>query len=175
VSKVLPFFNVLLSYLNCGMTHIHASIQDDSLAMLDTLLAATPLLVAANADTILCNFLDMISSLKSDSSSERTLTMNLSSRFTSITWRTKVLHRLKGLLSAVAEYKNQEDRKHFGHLARSSENIACLHGKTLLFALFLILFCWTLVNVKYPSFAVTGHVKFIMKNVFVLVCAAIAQ
>lgn len=127
VSRVLPFFNVLLSYLSCGMTHIHVSIQDDSLAMLDTLLAATPLLVAANADTVLHNFLNMISSLKSDSSSERTLTMNLSSRFTSIEWRMKVLRRLKGLLSALAEYKNQQNRKHFGHLARPSENTACLH------------------------------------------------
>lgn len=133
MSKVLPFFNVLLSYLNCGMTHIHTSIQDDSLAMLDTLLVSTPLLVAASADTILCNFLHMISRLKADSSSERTLTVNLSSRFTSITWHMKVLHRLKGLLSAVAAYRKQQDKKHFGHTGDPSENTACSHGKTLVF------------------------------------------
>jgi hypothetical protein len=84
VSRVLPFFNVLLSYLSCGITRIHVSIQDDSLAMLDTLLAATPLLIAANADTVLSNFLDMSSSLKPDSGSERALMMNFNSRFTSI-------------------------------------------------------------------------------------------
>jgi pre-rRNA-processing protein IPI1 len=133
------------------MTHIHISIQDDSLAMLDTLLAATPLLVAANADTVLHNFLDMISSLKSDSSSERTLTVNLSSRFTSIEWRMKVLRRLKGLLSALVEYKNQQDEKHFGYLAHPSENTACLHGKLLMFVFFLITFLWELVNVQYQS------------------------
>ncbi|PNF43613.1 hypothetical protein B7P43_G03110, partial [Cryptotermes secundus] len=125
-SRVMPFFNVLLSYLNCGMTHIHVSIQDDSLAMLDTLLEATPLLVSANADTVLCNFLDMISSLKPGSSSERTLTMNLNSRFTSVAWRMKVLHQLKGLLSALVEYKKHQDRKHSGCLAHPSENTACL-------------------------------------------------
>lgn len=129
------------------MTHIHVSIQDDSLAMLDTLLAATPLLIAANADTVFCNFLDMISSLKPDSSSERTLTMNLNSRFTSIAWRMKVLRRLKGLLSAIVEYKNQQDRKHSGRLAYPSENTACLRGKSLMFCFFLILVLRKLVNV----------------------------
>jgi hypothetical protein len=131
VSKVLPFFNVLLSYLKCGMTHIHTAIQDDSLAMLDTLLVSTPLLVAASADTILCNFLDMISSLKTDSSPERTLTVNLSNRFTSVTWRMKVLRRLKDLLCAVAAYKNQQGRKNIEHSGDSSENNACSYGKTL--------------------------------------------
>ncbi|XP_021938928.1 testis-expressed protein 10 [Zootermopsis nevadensis] len=125
VSKVLPFFNVLLSYLKCGMTHIHTSIQDDSLTMLDILLVSTPVLVAANANTILSNFLDMISSLKTDSSPERTLTVNLSRRLTSTMWRMKVLRRLKGLLSAVAAYKNEQSRKNIGHLGDLSENTAC--------------------------------------------------
>lgn len=147
VSRVMPFFNVLLSYVNCGMTHIHVSIQDDSLAMLDTLLEATPLLISANADTVLCNFLDMISSLKPGSSSERTLTMNLNSRFTSVAWRMKVLHQLKGLLSALVEYKKHQDRKHSGCLAHPSENTACLRGKSLMFVLLLISFLWKLVNV----------------------------
>jgi pre-rRNA-processing protein IPI1 len=66
VCRVLPFVSVLLSYLNCAMTHLHTAIQDDSLAMLDTLLQSIPLLVAANADQILCNFLDMISSVKTE-------------------------------------------------------------------------------------------------------------
>jgi pre-rRNA-processing protein IPI1 len=147
VSRVLPFFRVLLSYLSCAMTDIHVSIQNDSLAMLDTLLAATPLLIAANADTVLCNFLDMISSLKPDSSSEHALTMNLNSSFTSIAWRMKVLHRLKGLLSALLEYKNQQDRKHSGCFMHPSENIASLCGKSLMFVLFLISFLWKFVNV----------------------------
>lgn len=131
MSKVLPFFNVLLSYLKCGMTHIHTSIQNDSLMMLDILLVSTPVLVAANANTILSNFLDMISSLKTDSSPERTLTVNLSRRFTSTMWRMKVLRRLKGLLSAVAAYKNEQSRKNIGHLGDLSENTACSRGKAL--------------------------------------------
>lgn len=147
MSRVLPFFSVLLSYLNCGMTHIHTSIQDDSLVMLDTLLVSTPLLVAANTEKILCNFLDMISSLNTDTNSERTLNVNLSSRFTSITWRMKVLRRLKALLSAMVAYKSQQDRNKFGHAGDSSEDTASSHGKTLVLVLFVITFWWRFFNV----------------------------
>jgi hypothetical protein len=106
--------------------------------MLDTLLVSAPLLVAANADKILCNFLDMISSLKADSACERTLNVNLSSRFTTITWRMKVLRRLKALLSSMVAYKSQQGSKHFRHAEDSSESIAYSYGKTLVFVLFQI-------------------------------------
>lgn len=142
MSRVLPFFNVLLNYLNCAMTHIHTSIQDDSLAMLDTLLVSAPLLVAANTEKILCNFLDMISSVKADSTSGRTLNVNLSSRFTSVMWRMKVLRRLKSLLAAMVAYKSQQGKKCFGHADDSSENTAFSHGKTLVFALLFITYWW---------------------------------
>jgi hypothetical protein len=89
----------------------------------------------------------MISNLKSDSNSERNLTMNLSSRFTSIAWRMKVLYRLKGLLSALTVYKNQHDRKHSGHLVYPSENTACLCGKSVVLVLFLLTFWRKLINV----------------------------
>jgi len=147
VSRVLPFFSVLLNYLNCAMTHIHTSIQDDSLAMLDALLVSAPLLVAANAEKILCNFLDMISSVKADSTSGRTLNVNLSSRFTSVMWRTKVLRRLKSLLSAMVAYKSQQGKNHFGHAGDSSENTTCSHGKTLVFVLLFIPYWWKLFSV----------------------------
>ena len=147
MSRVLPFFSVLLNYLNCAMTHIHTSIQDDSLAMLDTLLVSTPLLVAANSEKILCNFLDMISSVKADSNSGRTLNVNLHSRFTSVMWRMKVLHQLKALLSAMVAYNSQQGRKHFGHAGDLSENAACSHGKTLVLVLFFIMYWWMLLNV----------------------------
>lgn len=127
VSRVLPFFSVLLNYLNCAMTHIHTSIQDDSLAMLDTMLVSTPQLVAANTEKILCNFLDMISSVKADSTSGRTLNVNLSSRFTSVMWRMKVLRRLKSLLSAMVAYKSQQGKKCFGLADDSSANTAFSH------------------------------------------------
>jgi len=146
VSRVLPFFSVLLNYLNCAMTHIHTSIQDDSLAMLDTLLVSTPLLVAANTEKILCNFLDMISSVKADSTSGRTLNVNLNSRFTSVMWRMKVLRRLKSLLSAMVAYKSQQGKKRFGLADDSSENTACSHGKTLVFVLLFITYWWKLFS-----------------------------
>ena len=128
------------------MTHIHTSIQDDSLAMLDTLLVSTPLLVAANTEKILCNFLDMISSVKADSTSGRTLNVNLNSRFTSVMWRMKVLRRLKTLLSAMVAYKSQQDKKRFGLADDSSENTACSHGKTLVFVLLFVTYWWKLFS-----------------------------
>lgn len=147
MSRVLPFFSVLLNYLNCAMTHIHTSIQDGSLAMLDALLVSAPLLVAANTEKILCNFLDMISSVKADSTSGRTLNVNLSSRFTSVMWRMKVLRRLKSLLSAMVAYKSQQGKNHFGHAGDSSENTTCSHGKTLVFVLLFIPYWWKLFSV----------------------------
>jgi hypothetical protein len=129
------------------MTHLHTAVQDDSLAMLDILLESTPLLVAANTDQILCNFLDMISSVKTDSTSGRTLKVNLSSRFTSAVWRMKVLRRLKALLSAVVAYKSQQGRKCCGRAGDSSENTACSHGKATVFVLF-VTYWWNLFSVK---------------------------
>ncbi|KAJ9589053.1 hypothetical protein L9F63_017647, partial [Diploptera punctata] len=106
-SKVQPFFNILMSYLSCGMTDIHMSVQDDSLLMLDTLLASAPSLVASSSYKILTNFLNMISSQRADSRPGRTLTVNLGIKFTTVKWRIKVLLRLRDLLSAMLEHKSQ--------------------------------------------------------------------
>jgi pre-rRNA-processing protein IPI1 len=108
--------------------------------MLDTMLVSTPQLVAANTEKILCNFLDMISSVKADSTSGRTLNMNLSSRFTSVMWRMKVLRRLKSLLSAMVAYKSQQGKKCFGLADDSSANTVLSHGKTLVFVLLFIMY-----------------------------------
>lgn len=108
---IAPFFNTISSYLRCAMTHIHIQIQEDSLYMLDCLLLHMPLLVAANSDSIFSNFLDMISKLRIESKPERTLTVNLGSKITSVKWRSKVLHRLLGILKAIVHERKQ--RNHF--------------------------------------------------------------
>ncbi|PSN53257.1 hypothetical protein C0J52_04911 [Blattella germanica] len=84
-SKISPFFNVLMSYLACGMTDIHITVQDDALLMLDSLLTSVPTLVAASSEKILTNFLNMISSQKTESRPGRTLSVNLGS-IESIRW-----------------------------------------------------------------------------------------
>lgn len=96
---IYPFFDILVSYLKCAMTHIQYSIQEDSLYLMDSLLKFLPSLVATNGDEIFSSFLNMISKLRSESKSGRTLSMNLNSKITSVKWRTKVLDRLLGLLN----------------------------------------------------------------------------
>lgn len=106
---IAPFFNTISSYLRCAMTHIHIQIQEDSLFMLDCLLLHMPLLVAVNSDSIFSNFLDMISKLRVESKPERTLTVNLGSKITSVKWRSKVLDRLLGILKAIVHERKQRN------------------------------------------------------------------
>lgn len=104
---IAPFVNVITSYLRCAMTHINIQIQEDSLSLLDCLLLYAPTLVATNSDTIFTCFLDMISKLRTESSPQRTLTVNLGRKQTNVKWRSKVLDRLLGILKAIVE-----NRKH---------------------------------------------------------------
>lgn len=107
--SVSPFFDTLSSYLRCAMTHIQIGIQEDSLFMLDNLLSHVPRLVAANSDRIFQSFLDMISKLRIESKPERTLSVNLGSKLTSVKWRSKVLDRLLGMLHAMVDAKKRRD------------------------------------------------------------------
>lgn len=106
---VTPFFGTISSYLRCAMTHIHVQIQEDSLFMLDCLLLYMPSLVAVNSDSIFSSFLDMISKLRVESKPERTLTVNLDSKITSVRWRSKVLDRLLGILKAIVQDKKRRN------------------------------------------------------------------
>lgn len=104
---IAPFVHVITSYLRCAMTHINLQIQEDSLSLLDCLLLYAPTLVATNSDTIFTCFLDMISKLRTESSPQRTLTVNLGRKQTNVKWRSKVLDRLLGILKAIVD-----NRKH---------------------------------------------------------------
>lgn len=110
---IAPFFNVIVSYLRCAMTHININIQEDSLTLLDCLLSYVPSLVAANSDTIFASFLDMISKLRTESKPERTLTTNLGRKQTNVKWRSKVLDRLLGILKAIVENRKQATKQNY--------------------------------------------------------------
>lgn len=83
------------------MTHIDTNIQEDSLLLLDNLLATVPFLVATNSNKILPNFFDLISKLRTDAKPGRTLTVNLGNKIIGIKWRVKVLNRLYSILDAI--------------------------------------------------------------------------
>lgn len=104
LEKIAPFFETLASYLRCAMTHIDASIQEDSLLLLDVLLASVPTLVAKHSNRILPNFFDLITKLR-DSKPGRTLSVSLGNKITDVKWRIKVLNRLRGILGVVIREK----------------------------------------------------------------------
>lgn len=108
IDTIQPFFDILTSYLKCAMTHIQQTIQEDSLLFLDALLVYVPSLVAINRDKILPHFLDMISKLRTELKPERTLTVHLGSKLTSIRWRCKVLEKLFGIFRAIINEKKKK-------------------------------------------------------------------
>lgn len=112
---VEPFFNILCSYLRCGMTHIQSPIQRDSLLLLDSLISNLPALIASKSDMIFEDFLDMISKSKSDTKGGRILTLNVENKTTNVKWRSEVLFRLHSMLSTVIEFKFKNKSKfHLG-------------------------------------------------------------
>lgn len=127
---VSPFFDTLSSYLRCAMTHIQIGIQEDSLFMLDNLLSHVPRLVAANSDRIFQSFLDMISKLRIESKPERTLSVNLGSKLTSVKWRSKVLDRLLGMLRAMVDAKKRDGSELVDQISNSAD-VPMTEGFTL--------------------------------------------
>nr|CAD7455331.1 unnamed protein product [Timema tahoe] len=120
VEKVTPFFSALQWNLNCAMTHINPKIQEDSLLLFDILLEASPSLVASGASHILPNFLNMISKLRAESQLDRTLTVNLQSKLTTVKWRIQVLTRLRYFLGAIV---TQERRRLKGPESTGCRNL----------------------------------------------------
>jgi pre-rRNA-processing protein IPI1 len=83
-----------VTFLKCAMTHIKPTIQEDSLLMLDVLLKHAPQLVASEKDSILPPYLDMVSKMRIEDKPERTLSLQLGNKITSMKWRKSVLERL---------------------------------------------------------------------------------
>ncbi|XP_001354759.2 testis-expressed protein 10 homolog [Drosophila pseudoobscura] len=130
---VTPFFHVISTYLKCAMTHIHPTIQEDSLLMLDVLIQRVPpsLLAERSASTIVGNFIDMISRSRHDNEkSNRTLTMNLGhGKQTTVKWRTKVLLRLQQILGTLAQHSAKTaSTKYPVHVVQFDENRANYYG-----------------------------------------------
>ncbi|SPP88897.1 testis-expressed protein 10 homolog [Drosophila guanche] len=130
---VAPFFHVISTYLKCAMTHIHPTIQEDSLLMLDVLMLRVPpsLLAQRSASTIVGNFIDMISRSRHDNEkSNRSLTMNLGhGKQTTVKWRTKVLLRLQQILATLAQHSAKTaSTKYPVHVVHFDENRANYYG-----------------------------------------------
>ena len=85
-------------------------IQEDSLLMLDILLKHAPQLVASEKDNILPPYLDMVSKMRVEDKPERTLSLQLGNKITSIKWRKSVLERLTLFLKCIASQEKGADK-----------------------------------------------------------------
>lgn len=108
-SELEPFFSCLIIQLKCAMTNINRNIQEDSLLLIDSLLEHQPNAISTKFNFNLNEFLSLISRLRSHSSIQRTLSVNLSSKTSDIEWRMKILTRLYGVLKATVEYIRQKE------------------------------------------------------------------
>ncbi|XP_044742724.1 testis-expressed protein 10 homolog [Chrysoperla carnea] len=107
--KIAPYYNLLISYLCCAMTHIKQNIQEDSLIFMDILIQKTPTLFPNYFIKIFPSFLNLISKVHNESKLDRKLSTTLNSKQTTVKWRTKVLQRLEDLLNAVVFKDNNRD------------------------------------------------------------------
>lgn len=104
--KLEPFYHYFLVNLRCAMTNINKNIQEDSLIFLDSFLMNNSQMVRRNPEKLLPDFFTLISKLRSESNLGRTLTVNLGSKMTSVTWRIKVLSRLHAVLEKILNQNN---------------------------------------------------------------------
>lgn len=105
-----PFFPILVTFLKCAMTHIKPTIQEDSLLMLDVLLKNAPQLVASEKGNILPPYLDMVSKMRVEDKPERTLSLQLGNKITSMRWRKNVLERLIVFLKCISSQEKSIDK-----------------------------------------------------------------
>lgn len=111
-NNLQPFFSILLTYLKCAMTHIKPGIQEDSLLMLDVLLKHAPTLMAKEKDNVLPSYLNMISRMRIEEKPERTLSMQMGNKITTMKWRKNVLERLILFLKCISEAEITKVEEH---------------------------------------------------------------
>ncbi|CAH1102103.1 unnamed protein product [Psylliodes chrysocephalus] len=107
--KLEPFFEYFSVNMRCAMTNIDQSIQEDSLKFLDCFLVKDCGLISKTSNKFLPDFFTLISRLRTDNTLGRTLTLNLGSKMTSVTWRIKVLSRLNAVLDLILKKNEQKD------------------------------------------------------------------
>lgn len=105
--KLEPFYNYFVINLCCAMTNINPNIQENSLKYLNCFINKNIDggcgLITKYSEKILPELLALISKLRADPKSGRTLTVNLGSNLSTLSWKTKVLIALVDILKNVAQ------------------------------------------------------------------------
>ncbi|XP_042883985.1 testis-expressed protein 10-like [Penaeus japonicus] len=116
-----PYFTILSTYLSCAMAHLNVGVQTDSLKLINILVVHTPSLIARHANTLLKNFIDLISrkasgerrisKTKNVGGTDRVLHVNPDSALSGHKFRVKLLSELSAFLEAlVKEQKRVESQ-----------------------------------------------------------------
>ncbi|XP_054267706.1 testis-expressed protein 10-like isoform X2 [Macrosteles quadrilineatus] len=101
--ELAPLYPSVVCHLTCAMTHIEPAVRNDSLLLLDTMLATLPRLTANHTQALLPHFLDLISHRGGDTGT-RALSLHLEGKVTSDKWRGKVIGRLNKLFTVISEH-----------------------------------------------------------------------
>lgn len=121
-SNIAPYFNIIATHLSCAMVHLNINVQGDSLKLMHVLIKHTPALIARHANTLLKNFVNLISRKASSTQTSsklesgmvdfsRILHVNPSNSLTSPKWRLQLLQELSGFLEAIlVEQKHVEEQ-----------------------------------------------------------------
>lgn len=141
--QLIPYLDILISYLNCAMTHINPHIKEDSLLLFDVLEKNCDNMLMKDSHKILSNFVVMICRWHGDIKSSKQLTTMPSSKNTSVKWRIKVLDRLANMFNYIlsdeksdgtlrSNMRIQKDYTRFLPIYGSSSAKTCennFHGK----------------------------------------------
>ncbi|KAJ7313512.1 hypothetical protein JRQ81_004949 [Phrynocephalus forsythii] len=127
---ISPFFPLMSAHLSSAMTHINEGIQEDSLKVLDILLAEYPALLMDRSSVLLNNFVELIShqqlskQLKNKEKMCWMLSVNPNRRVTSQQWRLNVLVRLRKVLQVLVEGTNELETDSEGlHAQKDSADV----------------------------------------------------
>lgn len=106
-ASLQPLHALLAAHTCCALTHIDPRIQQDALAVLDSLLQHAPGFILAKADQVLPNCLDQISAKRQKAPGGQQaggphVAANLSDSMSSLQWRVNVLTRIDRILSVLA-------------------------------------------------------------------------
>ncbi|XP_064614009.1 testis-expressed protein 10-like [Liolophura sinensis] len=132
-NQIGPFFPMVSAHLCCAMTHIYEEIRMDSLFVMDVFLDSFPGLVTNNSTQILLNFVEQISTriaASGRSQAEQSLSVNPTSRLSTLKWRVKVLERLQKFLTALTQNSSREHTSSCTNQSDSSnpeENVISFH------------------------------------------------
>jgi len=101
-NQILPLSPVITAHLCCGLSHIDADIQLDSLKLLDIIIDSSQLVVIRGHEQILPNCLDQVSlNAKNSEQMQRSLHKKVSGKVSALQWRTQVLQRALKIVSLV--------------------------------------------------------------------------